>query len=149
MLAEDPVLGAWLAKAGREQTLTKALTRLLPPEMAATVRVLEASDTEVVLAATHGAAAARLRLLAPLLGEHIGREMGRAGISVRVVVSPRRAGASAGKRRPPRSIGAAGLVALRSLEERLPAGPLRDALERLVSEHQDESLEEKEQKDRA
>lgn len=148
VLADDPVLGAWLAKADREAGLTSAVRRLLSPEMAATVRVVETAGSELVLAASHGAAAARLRQLVPLLRDRLARQAGRPGVTVRVVVRPRPADADARRGATPRSIGATGVRALRDLEARLPAGSLRAALARLVSEHQDESLEQKEQEDR-
>jgi hypothetical protein len=113
------------------QALTGLLGRHLPREVAAKVRPARLHQGELLLSCASGALAAKLRMLGPRLLRALQDE----GIEVSMIAVHVDAGAARPPAPPPRhgEIPEPALHGLRDLAARLEAGPLRDAVDRLLA----------------
>lgn len=130
IVAEDPVLAAWDARWRREQALTHAIRNELPRQLAARIHVADAQHTTLEIVADSGAVAAAVRQRLPAVLERLagnGHEF--TGIRVRVQV---RIDAGPIPKRPVNPIDSRSAVTLATLADRLPSGPLRASLDRLL-----------------
>lgn len=128
VLDADGTLAQWTARHRDEAALTRLVRRHLPRPIAERVRVSSASDGVLELAASAGAIAAALRQRAPDLRSALARD-GRQFVEVRVRVrltNPAMDREIAPRQR--RDI--SGASPLFDLADRLPGGPLKDALRR-------------------
>ena len=130
ILAGDTQIAAWRARAEREARVTTAVRRLLPRALADRVRVAEAVPGALTLAAAAGAVAAVVRQRSPDLLAGLRRE-GWNFTEFRVVVQ---VGTSVPVKEKPLSKQSRRIngTPLRELARDLPAGALRDAIERLA-----------------
>lgn len=130
VLAADATLAAWEARRQREANLTRLLTRLLPRSVAQRVHVIDATGSELVIAADAGAIAAAVKqripgVLAALRHEAWEFSSIRVRVQVRVDPSPQRKHQS-------NQMDRATLRPLAELARGLPDGPLRVALARFL-----------------
>jgi hypothetical protein len=130
ILDANPALAAWDARRRREAELTEIVRRHLPRPLAERVRVADGQGAVLELAVEVGAIAAIVRQRTPeLLGALRRSGFEFSGIHMRVQV--RSAAEHRGKSQriqPDR----AAVQPLAGLARRLPAGPLRTALARLL-----------------
>jgi hypothetical protein len=130
ILAHDAQIGAWHERMEQESRVTAAVRRLLPRALADRVRVADAGTSTLQLSVPAGAVAAVVRQRSPDLLAGLRRE-GWNFTEFRVVVQVGTGVPVKGKivvnqkyRINPDP--------LRELARDLPAGPLRDAIERLA-----------------
>jgi hypothetical protein len=155
VLRSDPNARAWVERAAADARLGAVLQSLLPAAIVEECRVLDSTGEELVLGVAAGATATRLRTIAPAVLAALAGSGHRYRV-VRVIVRPRRGAASgaqganrrAGQAPHGRRIGGEGVAALGRLASELPPGPLREAVRRLASEHQNEALEQVEDQHR-
>jgi hypothetical protein len=130
ILGSDATLAAWAARRSSEEALAGIVRRLLPRPLATRIRVADARDGQLELAADAGAVVAVVRqrsadLLAALKRE--GWEF--TGIRVRVQV---RTDWSAQKKPLANPVDRSSIQPLSTLARTLPAGPLKAALEHFL-----------------
>ena len=130
IVTADATLAAWAARRGGEEALTGVVRGLLPRPMAPHIRVADARDGHLELAADAGAVAAIVRqrnveLLAAL--RRAGYEF--TGIRVRVQV---RTDWVPDKKPLANPLDRSSLQPLSALARDLPAGPLKAALEQFL-----------------
>jgi len=130
ILAEDGQLARWHERMQEENRLTTAVRRLLPRALADRVRVAEAVPPMLLLAVPAGAVATAVRqrspdLLAGLRREGLHFTQIEVRVQVRTAPPPRDKPAS-------NQYPAITSAPLRDLAQRLPPGPLRDAVARLA-----------------
>ncbi|MEO8344972.1 MAG: DciA family protein [Betaproteobacteria bacterium] len=118
LLATDAMVAGWHARAMAEAELTSAVRRLLPRALAERVRVAEAADATLTLAATSGTIAAVVRQRLPDILGSLQRE-GCNFTEIRVRVQVRLEPAESAKR-------------LKIQRERVDAAPLRRLAENLA-----------------
>ena len=124
----DPRLAEWRARHVKEAALTRLVRRHLPRPLAERVRVAEARNGVLEIAAGAGAIAAALRQRAPDLRERLARDgYTFAEIRIRVQVAGAAGGTASAAKRSWNSAEAAPLFAL---ADRLSEGPLKAALVR-------------------
>lgn len=117
--------------AGRLMRLQTLLARQLPPAMATSCSVANLKGDSLVLLADGGAAAARLRQMAPSLVQ----QLAAAGIPVKTIQVKVKVTEVRDAERPVtrRTLSAAGSRSLEELAAALPDdSPLRESLERLL-----------------
>ena len=130
ILSADATLAAWTERREREEALTAVVRRHLPRPLALRIRVADAHDGQLELAADAGAVAAIVRqrnveLLAAL--KHAGWEF--TAIRVRVQVRTD----SEPKRKPlANPLDRMSLQPLATLARSLPQGALKAALDRFL-----------------
>ncbi|HQR10795.1 MAG TPA: DciA family protein [Casimicrobiaceae bacterium] len=130
LLASDPLVAGWLARALAEAKLTTAVRRLLPRALAERVHVADATDGSLTLAAGSGTIAAVVRQRLPeILGELKREGCNFTEIRVRVQVR-----ADAPKPGKPLKIQRERVdpAPLRRLADKLPDGALKEAVQRLA-----------------
>jgi hypothetical protein len=128
VLDADATIAAWTARQREEAALTGLVRRLLPRPIAERVRVTDARNGVLELAATAGAIAAAVRQRAPDLRAALARD-GHAFAEVRVRVQV--AGSAIAKEKPPvRAWDSRAATPLFDLADRLCDGPLQQALRR-------------------
>jgi hypothetical protein len=130
ILATDTLLAAWHDRMQRESRLTAAVRRMLPRALADRVRVADAEPPALILAVAAGAVAAVVRQRTPDLLAGLRREgwnFTELRVRVQVKVAPPEPDKPASNQR--NRINSA---PLRAAAARMPAGPLRDAIERLA-----------------
>ena len=128
ILESDEALARWTARQRDEAALTRLVRRHLPRALAARVRVCDTRTGVLEVAATGGAIAAAVRQRAPDLRAALARE-GHAFSDVRVRVDV--AASVLPAQRPPKPAWDSRQAApLFDLAERLPTGPLQQALRR-------------------
>jgi len=130
VLAEDETLAAWSARREREERVLRSVRRVLPRPVAERVFVAEANGTVLLLTTAAGAIAAVVRQKTPEILGFLGRE-GWQFNGLRVRVQPRIAPSAPPKRDLPQW-DSASRAPVAALARRLPPGPLRLALERLL-----------------
>ncbi|MFO1302881.1 MAG: DciA family protein [Burkholderiales bacterium] len=130
ILAVDAQIGAWHERMERESRVTAAVRRLLPRALADRVRVADAGTATLVLSVPAGAVAAVVRQRSPDLLAGLRRE-GWNFTEFRVAVQVGTGVPVMEKivSKQPHKIDG---TPLRALARELPAGPLRDAVERLA-----------------
>jgi hypothetical protein len=130
IFAADPIVAGWYARRHREEALAGVVRRHLPRPLADRVRVVSAEGGELELAVDAGAIAAVVRqrtpdLIAALIREH----WQFTGIRVRVQVR-------GDPRTKPKTIlnqpDKESIQPLAELARRLPPGPLKASLARLL-----------------
>ena len=130
ILNADTTLAAWSERRDREEALTAVVRRHLPRPLALRIRVSDAHDGQLELAADAGAVAAIVRqrnieLLAAL--RHAGWEFSAIRVRVQVRTDPEQ------KRKPlANPIDRLSLQPLSMLARNLPQGPLKAALDRFL-----------------
>ncbi|AKJ69967.3 hypothetical protein ABW99_18920 [Pandoraea thiooxydans] len=133
LLSQTEAAGSLMATARQLAQLERDLRRLLPPALAANVTVVPPREGTVVLLVAHNALAARLRQQAPSLLDRL-RQKGWQLEAVRIRVSLKKIEEPA-KPVKEAHLSRQGLSSLRALRDTLPASPLRDALDKLVTHH--------------
>lgn len=124
----DATLAQWSARHREEAALTRLVRRHLPRPIAERVHVSNAGDGVLELAASAGAIAAAVRQRAPDLRSALARD-GRHFVEVRVRVQV--AGSAIAREIVPKQRrDSSGASPLFELADRLPGGPLKDALRR-------------------
>jgi hypothetical protein len=130
ILAVDAQIGAWHERMERETRLTTAVRRLLPRALADRVRVAEAVTPTLALAVPAGAVAAVVRQRSPDLLAGLRREgwdftefIVRVQVGTAVLPHTKMKTNQIHKVNP---------APLRQLAAELPAGPLRNAVQRLA-----------------
>jgi predicted transcriptional regulator len=119
--------------ARRLAVLQRAYSDVVPPALAASSRAGAFHEGRLTLFATNGAVAAKLKQVLPglLLGlRELGWEINVIEVRVQVSGAPARA---APREKNARKISAQGLRSLTELANRLPASPLRSAVENLLA----------------
>ena len=130
IVTDDPTLAALWDRTKPLRELQKLYAACVPPYLHTTSRVGSVVGDELKLFADSGAAATRLRLLAPgLLAEFRGKGWQFSAIRVAVQVRPR-AEAAAGS--PRKSPDATGQQSLQKLADALPESPLQAAIGQLA-----------------
>jgi hypothetical protein len=130
VVAADATLAAWEARRHQEAALTGTLTRLLPRSLAQRVRVVDATGTELVIAADAGAIAAAVKQRIPDLLAALRREASQfSSIRVRVQV---RIDPAIPVKSQSHQIDRASIQPLARLARELPVGPLKTALAKFV-----------------
>jgi hypothetical protein len=130
IVTDDPALAALWDRTKPLRELQKLYAILVPPYLRTVTRVGAVAADELKLFADSGAAATRLRLLAPgLLAEF--RSKGWQFSAIRVAVQVRsRPDPAAGS--PRKSLDARGQQSLQQLADQLPESPLQAAISRLA-----------------
>jgi hypothetical protein len=135
ILSAEGELQPVLTKARELRALSGLVNRFLSGEVAGEARVLNFKDSQLVLAATDSAAAAKLKLLAPALARFLVERRWQVN-SVSVRVQP-----SASREEPPapRAVrfSTPAVQALRALHDAMRPSPARDALARLLQRRGD------------
>ena len=131
-LKSDEAMGRLSAHAGHLQTLQRLFENAVPAMLARSSRVANFKQGVVVVHAENGAVAAKLRQIAPSLGEGF-RLKGEQVTEIRIRVQP--LDIALQQKQAPRaaSLGNAGRASIGRLTASLPEGPLRTALEGLVA----------------
>ena len=130
VVGDEPALAALWEKTRPLRDLQQIFVAVVPPYLRTTARVGTVTGDELRLFADSGAAATRLRLLAPgLLAEFRSRGWEFSAIRVAVQVRPPAPPVPQG---PRRELDDQGRTALRRCADGIPPGPLRAALERLA-----------------
>lgn len=138
LLASDAGLQPVIAKTRQINALSKLVVDFLPPGLARLVRAVNLherpGDRQLVLLAASPAAAAKLKLLAEALRQHLS-ELRAEVNSVSVRVQP--AAESVPEVTPglPRRLSATALSELKTLYRKLPDSPARKALKELLDHH--------------
>jgi len=130
ILDDDPALAGWVARLRREEAIAEQLRRHLPRPLASRVRVADAGGPQLHLAVDAGAIAAVVRQRTPDLLAALKRN-GLEFTGIRIGVQVRPAPLAPKKidmNQPDRE----SLRPLAGLARRLPAGPLKSALERFL-----------------
>ena len=130
VLAADATLATWETRRQQEAALTGVLTRHLPRTLAQRVRVVDATGTELVVAADAGAIAAAVKQRVPDLLAALRRE-GRQFSVIRVRVQVRSDPIMPIKSHA-NQIDRASIQPLARLARDLPDGALKAALTRFV-----------------
>ena len=129
IVTDDPALAALWDRTRPLRELQKLYANCVPPYLLAASRVGFVAGGELKLFADSGAAATRLRLLAPeLLAEFRSRGWEFSAIRVAVQVRPRQ-GPPPGS--PRKVLDTGGQESLRRLADQLPESPLQAAIRRL------------------
>jgi hypothetical protein len=130
ILTSDETLAAWAARRSDEEALTGIVRRLLPRPLATRIRVADARDGQLELAADAGAVAAIVRQRSAELLTTLRREGWEfTGIRVRVQV---RTDWVPNRKPLANPLDRASLQPLSTLARELPAGPLKAALEHFL-----------------
>jgi len=130
ILAADPTVAGWQARRRREEALAAIVRRHLPRPLADRVRVVNAEGGELELAVDAGAIAAIVRQRTPDLVAALVREHWQfTGIRVRVQV---RVDPPVRPKFHANQIDRETLRPLADLARRLPPGPLKASLARLL-----------------
>jgi len=132
----DAHMASVVATAQRYAHIRQALAKQLPAGLAGVIRVIKLDEGQLTLAAPSAAHVAKLRQLAPRLlailtqqGWHVN------AINIRIHAPVRE---DSGAMRPARAVtplDAQALQAFAALHNRLPGGPLADAVARLLRHH--------------
>ncbi len=134
ILSADGDLQPVVAKMRDLRALAELVGSFLSAELAREVRVGNLKDGKLVLIATHSAAAAKLRLLAPALTRFLLDRRTQVN-SVSVRVQPNRGRASLPVERKSVQLSTHALEELRALHDRMSPSPARDALARMLRRH--------------
>lgn len=130
VVARDPRLASWQARARREAACLGAIRRHLPRQLGQRVRAVVDTGTGIELVVAAGAIAAALRQRLPELRAALSREgMHADTLTVRVAIGAPLP-ATRPEAHPP--LDRAALRPLAGLAATLPEGPLQRALARLL-----------------
>src|SRR6185312_8529539 len=131
ILSAERDLQPLVAKARDLGALSGLVERFLSADLASQARVVNLRDGEMVLAAVHSAAAAKLRLLAPSLCRFLSNQRWQvSSVSVRVQPNASRTGAAATQKTA--QLSTLTIDGLKQLHERMSVSPARAALGALL-----------------
>jgi len=131
ILSAESTLQPLLSKARDLRALAALVERFLSRDLASQARVVNLRDGEMVLAAVHSAAAAKLRLLAPSLCRFLSNQRWQvSSVSVRVQPNASRTRAAATQKTA--QLSTPTIDSLRRLYEGMSASPARTALGALL-----------------
>ena len=135
ILSAEGELQPLLAKTRDLRALAGLVQDFLPPDLARLGRVVNFREAELVLAAAHPAAAAKLRLLAPALSRYLSERRWQVNlVSVRVQPNASRTSGAAAHKTV--RLSATTLQSLKSLRNRMKDdSPARRALDELLEHH--------------
>ncbi|MDR2016070.1 MAG: DUF721 domain-containing protein [Burkholderiales bacterium] len=125
----EPHLAAWLRRHRLETALTNAVRAHLPRLVASQVRVTDLRDGQLELTVPSGALATAVRQRIPELSAALVsqfHEFNRIRVRVQPLTASMVTSAVPARRPPP------ALAPLQALAKRLPDGPLKDAVSRLI-----------------
>mgnify|MGYP005835450813 FL=1 len=128
VLAEDRSLALLLPEARRLAELNRLFARVAPSGLARACRVAALTGETALVYCGYGAAAARIRSQAETLARALSAE-GRTVSGIKVKV---RADWAVTDRPAKQGMGKAALAAWHALDDALPPGDLKDAVERLL-----------------
>ncbi|HEY7241912.1 MAG TPA: DciA family protein [Burkholderiales bacterium] len=132
ILSGERDLQPLVSKARDLAALSGLVQRFLSADLASQTRVVNLREGEVVLAAAHSAAAAKLRLLAPSLCRFLSNQRWQVSSAlVRVQPNASRKGIVASQKSA--QLSTPTIDTLRRLYEEMSASPARDALGRLLA----------------
>jgi hypothetical protein len=131
ILSAERDLQPLVSKARELGALSGLVQRFLSADLASQVRVVNLRDGEMVLAAAHSAAAAKLRLLAPSLCRFLSTQRWQVS-SVVVRVQPNASRSAAAAPQKTAQLSTPTIDTLRQLYEGMSASPARDALGQLL-----------------
>ncbi len=130
IVTDDPALAALWDRTRPLRELQELYARCVPPYLRTASRVGSIAGDELKLFADSGAAATRLRLLAPeLLAQFRGKGWQFSAIRVAVQVRPVAAPA---RQSPRKAVDQKGRQSLQRLADQLPESPLQAAISRLA-----------------
>lgn len=130
IVIDDPTLAALWDRTKSLRALQQLYTTFVPPYLRSASRVGSVAGNELKLFADSGAAATRLRLLAPeLLAEFRSKGWEFSAIRVAVQVPSRAEPAKVSSRK---SLDFSGQQSLQRLADQLPESPLQAAISRLA-----------------
>jgi hypothetical protein len=135
ILSAESDLQPLLAKARDLRALAGLIDAFLPPDLARQARVGNFREGDVLLVTGNGAAAAKLRLLAPSLSKFLSKQERWQVNSVSVRVQPNRSQAAAVAPKKSVYLSTPTLDSLRALHEAMRASPARAALGKLLQRH--------------
>lgn len=132
-LGSTAALAALTGRVEHVLELQRQWERVAPPVLAQACRVSGLQDRVLVLYASNGAIAAKVRQLAPTMLDKFQKR----GVEVTAILVRVQARFLVPEQKPIKNlrIGSAGRENLRQLAERLEYSPLRQALERLLERH--------------
>jgi len=131
VLSAESTLQPLLSKARELHALAALVERFLSADLASQARVVNLRDGEMVLAAVHSAAAAKLRLLAPSLCRFLSNQRWQvSSVSVRVQPNASRTGAAATQKTA--QLSTLTIDGLKRLYAAMSPSPARDALGALL-----------------
>ena len=131
ILSAESTLQPLLSKARDLRALEALVERFLSADLASQARVVNLRDGEIVLAAVHSAAAAKLRLLAPSLCRFLSNQRWQVS-SVAVRVQPNASRTRAAAMQKTAQLSTPTMDSLRQLYKGMRASPARDALGALL-----------------
>jgi hypothetical protein len=131
ILSNEGELQPLVAKARDLRFIAGLVGGFLPPDLAATVRVANFREGELVLIAANSPAAAKLRLLSPTLSDFLLNQRIQVN-SVSIRVQPNPAPRSHPAAQKSAYLSTRTLDSLRALHKGMRASPARDALGRLL-----------------
>jgi len=143
-LGRDAQMVSVVATAQRYAQIRLALAALLPAGLADAVQVVKLDHGQLTLATPGAAYVTKLRQLAPRLADALTRQGWHVNeVSIRIHAQTREEGhnmalntrAAQKKTRQAMPLDAQALQAFSSLHNRLSAGPLADAVQRLLKHH--------------
>jgi hypothetical protein len=134
ILSAERDLQPLVSKARDLGALSGLVQRFLSADLASQARVVNFREGEMVLAAAHSAAAAKLRLLAPSLCRFLSNQRWQVS-SVVVRVQPNASRSAAAAAQKTAQLSTPTIDTLRQLYEGMSASPARDALEQLLVRH--------------
>ena len=132
ILSAEGDLQPLLSKARDLAALSGLVQRFLPADLASQARTVNFREGEMVLAAAHSAAAAKLRLLAPSLCRFLSNQRWQvSSVVVRVQPNASRSAPAAGQKTA--QLSTPTIDTLRQLYEGMSPSPARDALEQMLA----------------
>ena len=131
ILSAEGDLQPLVSKARELGALSGLVRRFLSADLASQARVVNFREGEMVLAAAHSAAAAKLRLLAPSLCRFLSNQRWQVS-SVVVRVQPNASRSAAAAPQKTAQLSTPTIDTLRQLYEGMSASPARDALGQLL-----------------
>ncbi len=129
LLRDNPVLEVALPEAERLRELNRRLAEVVPAAVARACRVVAISGDTALLHCANGAAASRVRSQAG----GVGRALSRPEAPVLAVKVKVRADWTVPEKREKFGLGNAALAAFRNLDEHLPEGDLKAAVDALLA----------------
>jgi len=136
-LGRDARMASVVATAQRYAQIRQAVAAMLPAGLADVLQVIKLDDGQLTLAVPAAAHVAKLRQLAPRLVTALGRQ-GWHVEAVNIRIQAQAGGEEKNTVRPAKTatpLDAQALQAFSTLHRRLSAGPLADAVQRLLKHH--------------
>jgi hypothetical protein len=129
LLRDNPVLGVALPEAERMRELNRRFAGVVPPAVGRACRVVAIQGETALLYCANGAAASRVRSQA----SGVGRALSWPEAPVLAVKVKVRADWTLPEKREKFGMGAAALTAFKDLDEHLPEGDLKAAVDALLA----------------